>query len=230
MLQKLVDDLRGDVIVARDGEIGSLSDAYFDDEQWKLRYLVVDTGRWLPGRKVLISPDATRQAQNTDVLQVELTRGQIEGAPDIDADPPVSRLMQQARQAQYVYPYTGPYLWGAMVAVAPPPASEARHQDPGRREAARQAEERAEHSHLRSGNEVVGYRIHAADGEFGHVEDFMVDDASWAITGMVVDTRNWLPGKKVVVPPSAIESIDWDEGTVNVRLRRDELKRAPEAS
>jgi hypothetical protein len=77
---------------------------------------------------------------------------------------------------------------------------------------------------------VVGYAIRAADGELGHVEDFVVEDDSWKIAGMVVDTRNWLPGKKVLVPPSAIADIDWEGRQVTVAMTREELKRAPEAA
>jgi sporulation protein YlmC with PRC-barrel domain len=218
MLHRLVQDLQGDTIIARDGEIGSLADAYFDDEHWRLRYLVIDTGRWLPGRQVLVSPKAAAQVDD-DVLRVELSRSQIEGAPGIDADPPVSKLMRLAHQRQYVHPYTGPFLWGML-----------QPQSPAEREAARQAEQRAERSHVRSGKEVAGYRIRAADGELGHVEDVVVDDASWTITGMIVDTKSWLPGGHVVVPPSAVVGIDALRKEVSVRLRRDELKRAPEAS
>jgi sporulation protein YlmC with PRC-barrel domain len=226
MLHKLLHDLRGDTIVCRDGEIGSLSDAYFDDEQWTLRYLVIDTGRWLPGRKALVSPRSTAEIGD-DVMRLEISRQQIDQAPGIDADPPVSKLLQEASRRRYAYPYPGPYLW----AMAPPPAAASQlYHDPAANEAARQAEERAAHTHLRSGSEVAGYRIRATDGEIGHVEDFLVDDTDWSIASMVVDTRNWLPGKKVVVPPAAVEHIDWDEGTVSVRLRRDELKQAPEAT
>jgi sporulation protein YlmC with PRC-barrel domain len=219
MEHKLVEDLQGDTIVTRDGEIGTLSDAYFDDEGWTLRYLVIDTGRWLPGRNVLVSPGAMAQA-NEGVLQLEMTRDEIERAPGIDADPPVSRLLQTARQHYYTYPYAGPYLW-AMMPPAAAPADPALYSDPVRREAQREARARAAQTHLRSSAEVVGYRIRAADGEIGHVEDFIVDDADWTIRAMVVDTRNWLPGKKVLGRPDSIRDIDWDERRVTVSLRRD---------
>jgi hypothetical protein len=211
MMHRLVKDLRGDTIVCRDGEIGSLADAYFDDEDWTLRYLVVDTGRWLPGRKALVPPQAAAQAGD-HVLRVDLDREDIEGAPGIDADPPVSKLLAEARMRRV----GGAYLWGML---PPPPPSAAELFD----------EQRAAQTHLRSGSEVVGYRIQAVDGELGHVEDFFVDADGWSIAWMIVDTRNWLPGKNVVVPPSAIEEIDWQRGIVRVRMRRDEVRNSPEA-
>lgn len=226
MLHRLIEDFKGDAVVATDGEIGSLADAYFDDERWRLRYLVIDTGRWLPGHKVLVSPQAMAQDEER-VMRVKLTREEVQRSPGIDADPPVSHLLKLAHQRDYVYPYAGPYLWG-MLPPARPPLREELPRSPARREAEVQAQQRAERSHLRSGREVTGYRIHAADGEIGHVEDFIVDDTDWAITGVVVDTRNWLPGKKVVVPPQAIEAIDADEQTVRVRLSREEIKRGPQ--
>ena len=223
MMHRFVKDLRGDAVICRDGEAGSLRDAYFDDEDWALRYFVVDTGRWLPGRKALVPPQAVAQAGDR-VMRVELSREEIERAPGIDADPPVSRLLEQAR----THRYRSTYLWGAL--PAPPPSAAELLDDPAERAAARAAEERAANTHLRSGAEVVGYRIRAADGALGHVEDFFIDDADWSICAMIVDTRDWLPGRKVMVPPSAIEAIDWESGAVRVRLRRDELKRAPKAS
>src|SRR5687767_2340606 len=56
MMLRNIKDLRGYVIRAIDGTIGKVDDFYFDDEDWGIRYLVVDTGSWLSGRKVLISP------------------------------------------------------------------------------------------------------------------------------------------------------------------------------
>lgn len=225
MLQKVMQELKGDDIVARDGRIGSVDDVYFDDAHWAVRYLVVDTGDWLPGKRVLISPASLPpQASVDDYLRVDLTREQVENAPGTGEDPPVSRLMEEAHARYYGYPYywAGPYLWG--IAPLPQPAPE-RHE-----ELREMAGQQARESHLRSSAEVVGYRIRAADGELGHVEDFLVDDQSWAIADMVVDTRNWLPGRKVLVPPSAITGIDWENREVRVRLKREELKRAPEAS
>jgi uncharacterized protein YrrD len=230
MLQKVMKDLKGDAILARDGEIGSVRDVYFDDERWAVRYLVVDTGKWLPGRKVLISPRSITGADERAV-RVTLTREQVEKAPHPGEDPPVSRLMEEAHAKYYGYPpyWTGPYLWGATdVPFTEHPAHYGEKKTRLHEKAQEQAKARAEETHLRSSGEVVGYRIHAADGEIGHVEDFIVDDQSWAIADMVVDTGNWLPGKKVRVPPSAIEDIDWNNRAVTVRLTRAEIERSSE--
>jgi len=228
MLQRVMQDLKGDRIEARDGPIGSVQDVYFDDQRWAVRYLVVDTGGWLSGKKALISPASLPpQEGGGDYIRVSLTREQVRNAPGTGEDPPISRLLEEAHARYYAYPYywAGPDLWGAAaLPLAAPPAERA-----GDAQAREQAEQRARESHLRSGAAVVGYSIRALDGEVGHVEDFQVDDQSWAITGMVVDTRNWLPGKKVLVPPQAIADIDWGSRTVSVKLKRDELKRSPES-
>ena len=230
MLQKVMTDLKGDRIVARDGALGSVKDVYFDDERWAVRYLVVDTGTWLPGRRVLISPVSLSEERGApDELHVALTREQVKHAPDTADDPPVSRLFELAHARHYGHPryWVGPYLWGvAPVPLAAAPAEEPQHVSD---EIAVQARKRAEGSHLRSGAEVVGYHIVATDGEIGHVEDFVVDDETWAICDMVVETRNWLPGARVLIPPDTIAHIDWREKEVRVRLTRAELKQAPGA-
>jgi sporulation protein YlmC with PRC-barrel domain len=224
--KKRMQELKGDPISARDGEIGSVKDLYFDDERWAVRYLVVDTGKWLPGRKVLIPPACIARDGDTDgAIHVDLTREQVKGAPGTEEDPPISRMLEIAHADYYDYPYywAGPYLWGT-VAV---PGRGLRRASRGDEELRLMASKRAEQSHVRSGEELVGYAIRATDGELGHVEDFLVDEESWAITGMLVDTRNWLPGRKVVVPPDAISGVDWASKEVSVRLRRDELREAP---
>lgn len=225
-MERALKDLRGDAIVARDGRIGSLDDVFFDDREWSVRYLVVDTGNWLPGRQVLISPHSVqRDAQSKDAIALDLTREQVEGSPGLETDQPVSRQFEEAHARYYGYMQ---YLaaTGATGAVMPPPPSAARDVDRGELERAKEA---ARQSHLRSSRAIAGYRIEAADGELGHVEDFVVDEDRWAISDLVVDTRNWLPGKKVLVPPSAVEDIDWESRKVRVRLARRELKEAPAA-
>ena len=227
-------ELKGREVLARDGRIGSVDDVYFDDERWAVRYLVVDTGNWLPGRKVLISPASVPQQEHAaEEIRVALTREQVRTAPDTSEDPPVSRLMEEAHARHYRYPYywAGPYLWGAAaVPLAALTPEEQRARPSEQRELEEMLEQRAHESHVRSGAQVVGYSLRAADGEIGHVEDFVVDEDSWAISGMVVDTRNWLPGKKVLVPPAAISAIDWESREVSVRLTRAQLEHAPEAA
>lgn len=238
MLQKAIKDLRGDAIVARDGAIGSVDDVYFDDERWAVRYLVVDTGKWLPGRRVLISPAAVMPIQQSkDALRVALTREQIEHAPGVDEDPPISRSLEAAHARYYGYPYywTGPHLWEtAGVPLAgewtEPATARARASDPLEQEQRAAAERHAEESHVRSVRELVGCKIHATDGDIGRVEDFVIDDDSWAVAGMLVDTGSWLPGKKVLVAPSAIEDVDWANREVSIRVPRAELKEMPPAA
>jgi hypothetical protein len=227
MLQQAMKDLRGDAIVARDGQIGSVNDVFFDDASWTVRYLVVDTGKWLPGRKVLISPHSVQQeARAADEIAVNLTREQVERSPGIDADQPVSRQFEKAHADYYGYPFAvdAAAMGGGAMPLGTPMSATGEDR---RRQA--QLERAARESHVRSGREVVGYSIQAADGPIGHVEDFLVDDEKWTIADMVVDTRNWLPGgKKVPVPPSAIAGIDWHKRQVQVRLTSEELRRAAE--
>ena len=214
---------------ATDGEIGTVDDAYFSDDIWTVRFLVIDTGGWLTGRKVLVTP---RSVQRLDVpqgvLQLALTREQIRKSPDYDSDKPVSRQYEADYYTYYGYPYywSGPYLWGASDYPIPPGAPVG-GPAPGADEEVRVRMERERAKgdpHLRSSKEVSGYAIEAIDGDLGHVETFLFDDATWRIAAVVIDTRNWWPGKHVVVSPMRIEAIDWSERRVRLSLTRERIK------
>jgi hypothetical protein len=224
-----VTHLKGFAIRATDGEIGTLDQFYFDDESWAIRYLVVNTGGWLSGRLVLVSPIAIRQTEwQSKRLDVALTKKQIEDSPLIDTHRPVSRQHEALYFGYYGYPYYwgGPYLWGR---ASYPAGLTVRKEAVTEAEAlqARAGKESAD-SHLRSTNEVKGYHIEAADGEIGHVADFIVDDETWAIRYLEVDTRNWWPGKKVLVSPQWINHVSWPASEVYVDLSRETIKNGPE--
>lgn len=233
MLLKAKDELFGKHLRARDGKIGTVRDVYFDDARWAVRYLEIDTSYGVGGRKVLISPRSIERATDDKEIAVALTCEQVRNSPGADQDMPVSRQFEEAHSDYYGYPFywDGPYLWGdsphpvsgePSVTLAPDtPGADERTQD------LRAAEEKARQSHLRSSEEVIGYRIIATDGPIGHVEDFVVDDRDWSIGTMLVDTRNWLPGKHVRVPVSAIGQVDWATREVRVDVTRDEVKNSP---
>jgi hypothetical protein len=217
-----VKELQGYTLGAVDGEIGRVKHFYFDDNSWVIRYLVADTGSWIPLRKVLISPHAFRQTDDSEKrLSVNLTRQQIENSPSIETHEPVSRQFEREYYRYYAYPFywQGAALWGMSPYPIVPPAVEG---------PAPVTEVPEEDRHLRSTGELIGYHIQARDGEIGHVEDFLLDDESWAIRYLVVDTRNWWPGKKVLVAPRWIERISWEESKVFVALDRDSIRQAPE--
>jgi PRC-barrel domain len=207
---------------ALDGDIGAAQELYVDDHSWTVRYLVVKTGGWLLGRQVLIPPIAFGKINDANrTLRINLTKEQIEHSPPVDEAKPLSREYEEAyyrhfRWAPYWEP--GPVPWTSAVPypatppmnidtalLAPPP----------------------KHPHLRSSKEVTGYRIHARDGEIGHVEDLVVDDADWVVRYVEVDTKNWLPGKKVLVQTARIDHISWAEQTVAVTLTRRSIESAP---
>ena len=225
----IIGDLRGYTINATDGEIGKVEDFYFDDQHWAVRYLIVDTGGWLLGRKVLISPTSIgRATRDRQSLAVSLSKKQVEDSPSIDTDKPVSRQYETSFYEYYHYPryWGGPYLWGPTALpgeiMAPPPS------DIELAAVATRQWTESSDPHLRSAQEVTGYYIEATDGEIGHVEDFLVDDESWAIRYMLIDTKNWWPGKKVVVSPDWIERVSWPESRVYVNKSRDNIQHAPE--
>ena len=219
--------LKDFVIRATDGKVGSVADFYFDDETWAVRYLVVDTGGGLSGQQVLISPfSIVRADPDAVLLDVALTKKQIANCPNIDTHQPVSRQHEAAFLGYYGYPHywDGPNLWGpafypAGVAVPATASTEAM---------AERIRNESKDSHLRSTEAVTGYHIDAADGEIGHVDGFLVDDEAWAIRYIEVATRNWLPGKKVLISPSWIDRVSWPASKVYVGLSREAIKDAPE--
>jgi hypothetical protein len=227
-------DLRSYTIGATDGDIGSVDDVYFDDLGWTVRYLVADTGTWLSGRKVLLSPAALRGFDPTGMrVRTDLTRRRIEESPSIDTQRPVSRQHETEFLSYYGYsPYwTGPYRWGASaypypeVGVLPPVTEHPVQSRVAEELAARERQSRDEH--LRSARAVSGYGIRATDGDLGHVEDFLIDEQDWAIRYLIVDPRSWWPGPHVLIGTDWVRGVSWDESVVEVDVTRDAVRNAP---
>jgi hypothetical protein len=228
-------------ISATDGEIGKVKDFYFDDDKWTVRYLVAEAGSWLASRKVLISPISLLKPDwLAKTLAVSLTKAQVENSPNIDTDKPVSRQNEEQYIGYYGYSsyWGGDALWGAGLYpyVLAPGYAGYGSERVERAERERELEaylssERARHRnddpHLRSCNSVTGYHIHATDGEIGHVAGFIVDDQTWAIRYLIVDTSNWWLGNKVLIAPHWVTGVRWSDQTVSVDVSREFIKNAP---
>ena len=222
MLRSL-QSVEGLPVHATDGDIGKVHDFFFHDDTWLIRYLVVSTGHWLSGRKVLVSPQVVgAPSWEAHQVPVRLTREQVRASPDIDADKPVSRQQEvdlyqhYGWPAYWVDPGFGP--WPSIMPVtqipspAPPEPERAKPRD----------------RHLRSARRVRGYHLNARDGEIGHLEDFLVEVGLWVLRYLVVDTRNWWPGKQVLVSPQWLWDIsEWERG-VHVDLTRETIRSGPE--
>lgn len=221
--------LDGMTIKATDGEIGRVTDAYFDDQLWTVRYLAVNTGGWLSGRKVLVSPLAVDAVEwGERCVRVVLTREQVRGSPDIDTDKPVSRQHETAYFDYYGYPYywSGGLRWGQM--AFPPALSLKDERESIAPVSSRGGSAQRSDPHLRSLNAVLGYHIQAIDDSIGHVDDFLFDERDWSLCFMIVDTRNWLPGRHVILAVDWAERVSWDERKIHISLTRDAVRESPQ--
>jgi sporulation protein YlmC with PRC-barrel domain len=196
-------DTFGTPLEGTDGRVGTLYDILFDDQSWKVRHLVVSTDRWFHGRQVLLEPGVVERADwpGRDV-RVRLTNEQVRRSPNVDTDLPVARR-EPSESAQVLV--SEAYWAGALG------ASSETGGDP----------------HLRSTRLLAGLHIHCPDGRLGHLEDFIVDDETWSVRYLVVDTRNWWPGKRVLVEPRSVESIRWHDREIHLALSRDQIERRP---
>ncbi len=218
-----------------------MSDFLFDDATWLVRWVVVDTGKWLSGRKVLLPVSVLGHLDPKEKeFSVRLTMKEVKDSPDIDTEQSVSRQMETKVYDYYGWsPYwgTGFYMGGAGytggsgamsgvdyiggLGLASPSLGSTRREEHG-------ADARNDGDpHLRSTEAVTGYHIHASDGEIGHVDDFLVEEADWSIRYLLVDTKNWWPGKKVLISPRSIREIDWTDELVNLGLVRQKVKDSP---
>ncbi len=193
----------GAALEGTDGRVGTLADILFDDRSWRLRHLVVNTDRWHFGRQVLLEPTVVQRADWRDRrLLVRLTRQQVRSSPGVESDMPAAR--GEAIAAAQVLVWEA--YWTSIL-----DATAATQGDP----------------HLRSTKMLAGLHLHCTDGQLGHVADFLIDDDAWAVRELVVDTRNWWPGKHVLVEPRLIEAIDWDEREIRLSLPREEVEDRP---
>ncbi len=213
-------------VSATDGNIGSVVNFLLDDERWTIRYLVVETGSFFDERQVLITPIAFRQVDwSMKLFHLALTMDQVKSSPNIAVDKPVSRQKEEQYAVYYGYPnYWGSLgLWGmggfpsALLTSLPYAASAENSKNSG-------------DVHLRSVNEVRGYHIQGSDEAIGHVEDFIVDDETWEICYLVIDTSNWWFGRKVLIAPRWATRISWEERTVCINMNRQSIMNSPEWS
>ena len=213
--------LYGEKLDATDGEIGTIKDFYFDSQNWAIRYLVADTGTWLPGRTVLISPHAIGGLDHSGkILRVNLTRKQIEDSPSIALHQPVSRQYEEAYYRHYGWPFywEGGALWGmsGFPTLEHPVIPLQTGPQPGRTDA-----------HLRSTQAVNGYHLRTGDELTGHICDFMMDAQSWAIGQLVIKTGHRFTGKEVLIPTKLVERISYPDSTVFVNLTREAVEHSP---
>ena len=222
-----IKQMYGAKLSALDGEIGHVSDFYFDDQHWAVRYVVADTGFWLSGHLVLISPHAFRKFdQDCHRLFVSLNKAQIENSPPIESHKPISRQYEEEHYCYYGWP---PYwqageMWGhGGFPLDPPP-----HIQPSEKSAQSGVLHHGCEAHLRSTKALRGYHIETSDGEIGHVTDFMVDDEKWAICQLVVQTGHWYSSKEIIISPRNITRVSYEESMVFVNVTKDDILNAAE--
>lgn len=222
-----LNNLSGYKLRATDGDLGKVDEFYFDDQTWFIRYLIVQTGKWLADRRVLISPVSVGHPDpDSKTISVSLTSERVRNSPEIDTKKPVYRQHEEELSAYYNWPmYWQPGMSGNDTYVMPvyPPLIETPDKEQKQSE-----KSDTDDPHLRSSRQITGYYIHAVNGEIGHVDDFIVDDEIWKISYLVVKTKNWLPSKKVLISPEWIREINWADETVYIDLSREEISESPE--
>lgn len=215
-----LETLKGYSLQARDGEIGTITDVWFDDDRWTVRYLVVRTGGWLLGREVLLAPTVIRGLDTAhEHIVVDLSREQVEKSPPVDSAQPVSRHYETRLHHHYGWtPYWMGGSFGALGTIGaeavPPVEQRAPLREPP-------------DPHLRSSKEVRGYGMHAIDGEIGEIVDFVIHEQDWTIRYLVADTRKWLPGRKVLLAPGWVQAIRWSDREIAIDIDRETLRTAP---
>lgn len=222
-----VNDTLGYRIQAVDDDVGTLDDLLFERATSRIRYLVIDAGSWLTDRVVLLPPAAFGTMQPGERrIPTALTKQQVKDSPPMQTALTLSRSEEELLHSYYGWtPYweatlptdgLAPGYWGVLPpesATMPPeaPAGAAPAEPP-----------------LRSAKELIGHYVQATDGEIGHLSDLLIDEHDWTIRLLVIDTRNWWPGKKVVIAPDWLEQVDWMGHQITVGLTREQIKGSPE--
>jgi uncharacterized protein YrrD len=214
--------LVGNTIEAQDGAVGTVKDFLFDDDTWRVKWLVVDTGNWLPGRQVLVPVTAVGTPhQDVSSLDVDLSMNKIENSPGLEFDQPVSRQVEATMFGYYgLDPFLGAGLYPISNAMAVP------FDAPLARPSDRQHIPDGDDPHLRSMAAITGYHCHATDGDLGFVADLLIDPEGWRVSSLVVDTGTWWPDNRVIISPDCVAKIIWIDSHIDLKLDRAAIKAA----
>jgi sporulation protein YlmC with PRC-barrel domain len=197
-------------IVAEDDEVGQLSDVYFDDWRWTVRHLVVDTSHWPGGRSVFISPRSVNGVDPArEILRTSLSWNQVAFSPDLAGARPVSR--QHELELSHYSSFPAGAVTVGVSGLAEPVTRPVAVTDP----------------HLRSVRAITGYFVHALDGDVGRVEDFLVDDDTWAVRHLLVSGRNWSAIHRVLVPVGWIARVIFGARAIQVNRPAEAIRLGP---
>ncbi|PAV29819.1 hypothetical protein CIL05_10675 [Virgibacillus profundi] len=209
-------------IHASDGEMGKVKDLYFDDKRWAIRYAIIDTRKWLPGRRVLLSPSSFLTLNEADkFLEVEFDKETVRNSPSIPDETLITQDVENSLVGYYGWTkyWTGNMLWGPNES---PMTAYKNHEEA-------LLQEQPVDSHrdydLRSEDETIGFKVHADNGKIGTIADMIYDDQKWKIQYIIVQSSDHpVEEEYFVFPTEDIESADWFEHDLYVKKSLEEVK------
>lgn len=222
-----LETLRGYHLKATDGVFGRIRDILFEEGPWTGRWIVADTGDWLFGRKVLLSPVSFfTPVEDEKTVPLRLSRKEIEAAPSLDEDAPISRTYEKTFYDHYMWPYywMGEGMWGNVTHPA--------YLFPTKNQVSEKLDTRTPEEKqdppLRSGHELTKYRLMSGEDVLGYVEDVLLDPETWEVKYFQCDTRKWFHGKTLHVSPEKVTDVDWHHHRLSVDFTQEELLKASE--
>jgi uncharacterized protein YrrD len=190
------------VIEGKDGIIGTVADLYFDDQTGKIHYLAANTGNWLEGRHVLIAQESLLDPKwEISSFPAVVNKAEVERAPTFEINQPL--VWQKEREI------CTHYRWNTYFPIS-------------------ERELAIFRGTLASANGLKDFSLQALDGELGKIVNYIIDDRTWIVRYLVVDTAKWLTGRKVLLSLAWIQSIDWPNQLVVVDLTQAQIENAPE--
>ena len=217
--------LIGCKVHATDGFIGEIKTLYFESSQWIVRYFALEGN----ARRFLI-PATLFPMQNfsSSDLSLNLRKDQINNSPDIDLSQPLSRLSESTLASYYNIPsYWGPVTREEEVLQVPSEGTMIISHVTGSDIAVGAAGELLvveQAANLYSTDEIFGFEAQAIDGDIGPVEDVMIDDYSWEMRYLIVDSARLLPGRKVLLSPQWIDSVNETDRKIRVNVTKNTVK------
>lgn len=212
-------EMRGYTVKATDGEIGKIHEFYFDDNAWTVLYLIAEIGNWLASHNVLISTSLIEKPILASV-PISISKEQVKRSPKVTSEKPVSQQHELLSDT-----IKRPY-WNSFLIHNTDVTPEMFYNliIPNKNKSGTESF----NPHMRSSREVLGYHIKADDGEIGYIEDFILDTETWIIRYIVIDTKNWLPGKKVMLGITWLNDISYEESIAFINLSRRFIEHCPE--